>query len=285
MSLRSARRKATHSSVVHDETLPPEVLAVGGGFWNLRGSFKVGGLVEIGTQASLVRRANGRYLLLDACALSEGAERWVRAETEDGAAIEAVLHLHPFHTIHVRSMHARFPHARLHGTARHRRKAPELPWDSLRTEEPELHARYAEDLQLTVPRGVELIPDNEHLHFSSVLALHPASRTLHVDDTLGVLRPPAVLRAVVPDGVHFHPTLARVLERRPGAAADFRAWAGELVSLCRDVDNLCAAHTAPLLGRDNRGPSIAERVERALAKVEPTLRRHERRWSGEARHD
>lgn len=260
---------------MRDDSLPRGVLAAGDGFWNLRGSFKVGGVVDIGTHASLVRLASGRYVLLDACGLSDAVQRWVDARTEGGAAIEAILHLHPFHTIHVRAASQRYPHARLHGTARHHRKAPELAWDPLRTDDPELHARYAGDLGFTVPRGVELIPENEHLHFSSVLAIHRASRTLHVDDTLNCVRLPRPLRALAPDLVRFHPTLRQVLERRPGAAADFRAWARDLAARCRDVDNLCAAHTSALLGRASRGPSIAERVERALAKVEPTLRAHE----------
>ena len=34
-------------------------------FLNIRGSFKVGGLLDIGTQCSLVRRANGRFVFLD----------------------------------------------------------------------------------------------------------------------------------------------------------------------------------------------------------------------------
>lgn len=34
-------------------------------FWNIRGSFKIGGLLDIGTQASLARLGDGRYVLLD----------------------------------------------------------------------------------------------------------------------------------------------------------------------------------------------------------------------------
>ncbi|MFT6377963.1 MAG: hypothetical protein ACJARS_004626, partial [bacterium] len=39
-------------------------------FWNIRGSFKIFGVVDIGTHASLVRRPNGRFVLLDAYTLS-----------------------------------------------------------------------------------------------------------------------------------------------------------------------------------------------------------------------
>ena len=46
-------------------------------FWNIRGSFKIGGVIDIGTQASLVRRGNGRFVFLDSCSLSVAADREV----------------------------------------------------------------------------------------------------------------------------------------------------------------------------------------------------------------
>ncbi len=259
------------------DSTPAGVIEVGDGFWNLRGSFKVLGVLDIGTHCSLVRRASGRYLMLDACALSDEARRWLDARTDGGAAIEAVLHLHPFHTVHVRDAHARYPKARLHGTARHAAKLSELPWDALHTEDAELHALYADDLDFTVPRGVTLAPREPRRHFASVLAIHRASRTLHVDDTINYFRLPAPLRAIREDALGLHPALAAVLEPRRGAVAEFRAWGRELVERCRGVENLCAAHGAALLGRRYRGAPIAERVELAIAKVERTLRAHEQR--------
>lgn len=40
-------------------------------FWNLRGTFKVAGLLDVGTQLSVVRRSNGRFLVLDSYTPSE----------------------------------------------------------------------------------------------------------------------------------------------------------------------------------------------------------------------
>jgi hypothetical protein len=139
----------------------------------------------------------------------------------------------------------------------------------LRTEDPELHAEFA-DFRFSIPRGVDFISDNENLHFSSVLAFHPASRTLHVDDTLMFTKLPVI------GGVRMHPTLKSVLQPRAGAVAEFRAWGDELVAECADIDNLCAAHTRPLLGRDNKGASIAHRVREALDRVSGTLDAHEK---------
>lgn len=248
------------------------------GFWNIRGSFKVGGLIDVGTHVSLVRLSSGRFVLLDSYSLDEATERAVLALTNDGRAIEAILNVHPFHTVHVRHMHAHFPNAKLYGTSRHASKFPELPWERLRTEDPELHAIFDQDLDFSVPRGVDFISDNDNVHFSSVLVLHRASKTIHVDDTLMYVRLPKPARLLgFEDLFRFHPTLRLALQRRRGAAQEFRDWANELAERWRDADNLCAAHTAVLTAADRSGPSIRGRVLQALDKAERTLASHERK--------
>ena len=247
------------------------IINIGDGFWNIRGSFKVGGIVEIGTQASLVRLASGGFVLLDAYTLTGPVEREVMALTDQGRAVEAILNLHPFHTIHTKASAAQFPSARLYGTARHKAKAPGLDWEALTTDDPELHEQLSADLSFTVPRGVDFIASNESLHFSSVLAFHPASRTLHVDDTLTWSTLPLV------KGLVFHPTLKSVLERRPGAVADFRQWALELADRCEDVEHLVTAHMRALPPASSAGTPLSDRVRTALKKVEKVLSAHERR--------
>lgn len=256
--------------------LPRAVRDLGAGFYNIRGSFELLG-IDLGTQCSLVRRPSGRFLLLDACGLDDETARWLDRTTEGGASLEAVLHLHPFHTLSVREMHERYPRAKLHGTRRHHDRARDLPWEPLTTDDPELHATFADTLTFDVPRGVVLISDDEKVHFSSVLAIHAASKTLHVDDTLVYVRLPKLLRWLKEDTLRFHPTLSRALEDRPGAAADFRAWARALIAKLEGVDNICAAHSAVLHGGQRGGRAPAARVARALAKAEPALTSHERR--------
>jgi hypothetical protein len=249
------------------------------GFWNIRGSFKVGGLIDVGTHVSLVRLSSGRFVFLDSYSLDEATERAVLALTDEGRAIEAILNVHPFHTVHVRKMHAHFPNAKLYGTARHVSKLPELPWERLRTEDAALHAIFEEDLDFSVPRGVDFISDNENVHFSSVLVLHRASNTIHVDDTLMYVRLPKPAQLLGFDDLfRFHPTLRLALQRRPGAAQEFRDWANDLAERWRDADNLCAAHTAVLTAADHGGPPIHRRVLRALEKAERTLKSHERKY-------
>lgn len=259
-------------------SLPSNVIEVADGFWNIRGSYKIAGVYDLGTHASLVRRANGKLVLLDACAIEGEARRWLDEQTRRGEDLEAILHLHPFHTLHVRSVHEAYPRAKLYGTARHHTKLAGLPWEPLLTEDAALHALFRDDLGFSVPRGVDFVPADENLHFASVLAFHHASKTLHVDDTLIYMRLPWPVRLFKTDLTRLHPTLAKVLERRKGAVADFRAWASELVELTRDVKNLCAAHSTTLLAATNTGDSIVARVEAAVRDAEGKLAAHERTY-------
>ena len=256
-----------------------KIVQVAENFWNIRGSFRIGGVVDIGTQASLVRLASGNFLLLDSYAMSETLREEIKLILGDGGEIEAILNLHPFHTVHVERMHELFPEARLHGTQRHLARFPELPWEEVRSEDEELHEWYSDDLDFTIPRGVDFISANENVHFSSVLAYHRASGTIHVDDTLMYIQLPRLMSLVgLRDRVSFHPTLAMALEKREGAAAEFREWAEEFTEVWGDAENLCAAHSGTLLAGTNRGASIGERIRKASGRCELILRRHERRY-------
>ncbi|MBT8493003.1 MAG: DUF4336 domain-containing protein [Deltaproteobacteria bacterium] len=256
--------------------LPSRVIEVADDFWNIRGTFRIGPL-DIGTHASLVRRQGGKFVLLDAVELDQQTRAWIAELTDGGRDLEAILHVHPFHTVFVEGAHRQFPDARLYGTARHHRLQPELPWQELRTEAQPLHELFADDLEFSVPRGVDFISPDPKLHFSSVLVFHPASKTLHVDDTVIYAPMPLGVRLLKRDITRFHPTLAKVLEPGPEAADEFHAWACELIERCESIDNLCAAHTGALLGRDNRGASVADRLRVALAKVERVLSAHRNR--------
>lgn len=243
------------------------------GLWTVRGSFRIGGVVDIGTQASLVRVAPGRFVFLDSYALEGAVLDEVMALTAGGTAVEAILNVHPFHTVHCAAMHAQFPAARLYGSARHKRKAPDLPWERALVEGPAAAKRYAGVFDFSVPAGVDYISANEAVHFSSVLVRHVPTATLHVDDTLMALDLPWPARTVLPpERLGFHPTLAAALERRAGAAADFEAWANELGETW-EVATVCAAHNA--VARFEPG-GFAAALRTALTLAQPVLRLH--RW-------
>lgn len=255
------------------------MIEIGHRFWNIRGTFRVAGVVNVGTQASLVQRANGRFLLLDSYRFDDEVAETIDAYTDGGKAIEAILNLHPFHTVFVPHVHERYPDAALYGSRRHHEKHPDLPWQALTVDDPELHALFAEDLEFTVPEGVDFISANNHVHFSSVLAYHAASNTIHSNDTFNYV-PANGLLGLTPlaDTLSFHPTLAKALQRRPGAAQEFHAWAMAMIESWREAQNLCAAHTAPLLAAENRGDTVHERMLMALEKVKGTLMKHEDRY-------
>ena len=68
-----------------------DILSVAEDFWNIRGSFRVGGVVDVGTQASLVRLASGKFVFLDAYTLSGAPRRAVNELTAGGENVEAIL--------------------------------------------------------------------------------------------------------------------------------------------------------------------------------------------------
>jgi hypothetical protein len=259
--------------------MPNDIVQVADDYWNIRGSFRVGGVFDVGTQASLVRLASGNFIFLGAYSLVGEPRRRVNELTAGGEKVDAILNPHPFHTVHVRRMHELFPQAQLYGTARHLERFPELPWEQARLEDAALHQQYASTFEFSVPSGVDFISANENVHFSSVLVYHRASRTIHSDDTLMYIRLPSVLRMLgLADRLGFHPTLAKALEKRSGAAQDFRDWAKGLIDGWGDAENVCAAHTAALLAADNDGATIRARLKTALARVEKTLAAHERKY-------
>ncbi|KZY20372.1 hypothetical protein A3726_32090, partial [Erythrobacter sp. HI0037] len=223
------------------------LIDLGNGFWTVRGSLRIGGVFDVGTQCSLVRLANGNFVFLDSYTLTDAIRAEVDALTDGGARVEAIINVHPFHTLHCEWMHRAFPQAKLYGTARHLEHLPDLPWESLRCEDAGLAQRHADDFAFSVPRGVVLVSDDESVHFSSVLMLHRASGTLHVDDTFVYLRKGFPLNLLPFTGrLGFHPTLAKALEPRAGAADAFRDWAIGLGVDWADTRRIAAAHNAVL---------------------------------------
>ena len=254
-----------------------KIIKIADDFWNIRGEFRVFGLLNIGTQASLVKRGNGKFVLLDAYSLKSYIKKEIDALTNNGADIEAIINLHPFHTIHVKQAHTDYPNAKLYGTQRHIDKFPNLPWQTELSNSTAFAKLFADDFEFSVPRGVDFISHNEHLHFSSVLAYHRASKTIHVDDTLMFLKLPGLLGALKSPKVSFHLTLAKTLERRSGAANDFRLWVAELAENWSEAEVLCAAHSQTLIVR-NESISIAGMIMNALQDEEKTLKRHQTKF-------
>lgn len=246
---------------------------LGHGFWTIRGDLRIGGVLNVGTQAGLVALKSGGFVMLDSYPLKGEVRDRVMALTDQGRALKAVLNLHPFHTLHCAAIAQDFPHAALYGTHRHRLRHPDLDWRPEPVESPELAEIFADDLVLTQPRGIDLVTRNERVHAGSVLAWHPASRVLHVDDTINLLPVPRLLRRIFPTPrVFLHPTLPKALLPRAGAVRDFRDWLHGLAAMTRDLRWLCAAHS----GHHDFAPGqFSDRLLAAYRRIEDRLARAE----------
>src|SRR5690606_40427968 len=77
-------------------------------FWNIRGVYRVGGVLDIGTRMSLVQRTSGRFVFLDGCALDGAQREAVMALTGNGERVEAMVQVYTFHTLHVEALHRFF---------------------------------------------------------------------------------------------------------------------------------------------------------------------------------
>lgn len=254
----------------------PNVEQLAGDFWSIRGDFRIAGILNIGTQMSLVRQSNGRFLLIDSYRPEEEELSAVRALTNGGEAIDAIVNVHPFHTLHCRVLHELFPRATLIGTERHHREYPDLPWSKDRIEVTSTQERFGADLEFAIPSGVDFVCRDERVHVGSVLVRHRASRILHVDDTINVFTPPALLRPLLPSPrLRFHPMLARALGDRADAADAFEQWVLGLAEAWADTTVVCAAHSAI-----HRPRSFREEMKAALAAVKPVLALHRRRFAG-----
>lgn len=243
-------------------------------FWNLRGSFKVAKIIDLGTQMSLVRKRDGAFVLIDSYAVSGPDREALLKLTGNGAAIEAIINVHPFHTLHCAAAHELAPQARLYGTRRHREQAPELPWEEDAIEDVATQGRFG-DLDFSMPAGLDLVTGDDSVHAASVLVRHRQSGIVHVDDTLMVLAAPGPLGRVLPQSrLRFHPMLGKALRERPGAADDFAAWARDLAHEWAATPIVCAAHSAV---RRLPPGGWREEITRALSAVGKTLDHHRER--------
>ncbi len=243
-----------------ERALTRRLVNLGSGFWNIRCTMKVAGIVNVGTQISIVRLRSGRFVFLDSYSLNGEIRELVMELTRDGSLVDAVLNLHPFHTLHCAAMGRDFPKAKFYGSERHHRVCSTVPWETEHVESAAVADRYSRDLEFSLPAGIRYFSENEKVHAGSLLAFHPASGSLHVDDTLNVLPVPGVLRGYVSQVV-LHPTLGAALNAEEGAAEVFCRWLEDIGARWHGTKSACAAHNG--IARFAEGDF--ERVMRDLA--------------------
>lgn len=222
---------------------------VGPRFWNIRGSFKIkaGGveLVDAGTHMSITQLPNGNFIVLDTIELSEAAKKEIDELTDKGKKIEAVFACHPFHTLWFPSFYKMYPNAKYYGCPRHLTKLTGIPWAGC-VVDASVRRLYEPYISFRICKGAEFVnpaPDN---HFSSVIAFHKESATIHVDDTLMYWSNPNFLlrlAGLASNSLTFHLTINSNL-MDPLA---FKAWIQSLLDDW-EFDNICAAHTGNRIG-------------------------------------
>ena len=241
-------------------------------FWNIRGVFKIAHVINIGTHMSLVRKPDGKFILIDAYEPGDEDRAALMILTDNGALIDAVLNVHPFHTVHCKFVHETLPHARLVGTRRHHEQKPQLDWDPAPIEDVATQQQFADLFDFSIPAGLEFVPEDESVHASSVLVRHRQSGIVHVDDTLMYLEPPSLIKLVAPaTKLRFHPKLAEALQKRMGAADDFVRWAKDLARDWADTRIVCAAHNGIAHLTDQ---TFSQAIEDALEQASNTLQNH-----------
>ena len=245
-------------------------------FWNIRGVHRIGGVLDIGTHMSLVQRSDGGFVVIDGCGLDEPQRASIMALTGNGEQVVAVVNVHPFHTLHVEATHRLFPAAALYGTARHRARAPGLPWTGEPVENWKRKHPLVDLFDLSVPDGIDFVSTDERVHVASVLVRHRQTGIVHVDDTFNVIAAPGFLRGIFPvSALQMHPMLGRALQKTAGAADAYAAWATALASEWAETPIVCAAHSAV---RHLPVGGFSREVGSALDKVSGTLDRHRERY-------
>lgn len=224
-----------------------KIIDLGNGFYNIRGNFHIGGVLNIGTHCSLIELAKDRFIFLDSYTLTGDIREQVMRMTDNGKNVEAVLNLHPFHTVHCEQMANDFPNAIFYGSKRHKQKCPQLAWASDPVETPLVAKKYPE-LQFSLAQGVYYIHPDEKTHVGSLLAFHPASGSLHVDDTFSTLPHFDTLENLAEKidqhlpKILLNPLTKKALKPEPNAGKDFCDWAEQIAHDWRDTRQVCAAH-------------------------------------------
>lgn len=126
----------------------------GNGFYNVRVPFQIN-LLEIGTHMSLIQLHNGNFLVIDTVVMNDQLKNELDELTNNGTKIEAVLAVHPFHTLAYSAFHKMYPNVKYYGTPRHLRRLTEIKWTGQLddAENKALLSKWAPEVELRIPAG------------------------------------------------------------------------------------------------------------------------------------
>lgn len=246
---------------------PLPLIPVGPNFWNLRGSFVLFHVIDIGTQMSFIKLPSGKFLVIDTCDVPVRAKAAIDELTNNGDLIEAVLGTHPFHTVFFKSFHKLYPNAKYYGTPRHLKKV-DIPWAGNILDINVISMWENQGVFMRVPDGADILTPAEDNHLSSIFVFHQESRTIHIDDTIMYFEDPSfALRCL---GRHkgdmdfWAGGLKKGLKNSKEAPAEFKAFIQEIISNW-DFDNICTAHVGNMIG------GAKALMQKTLDKATPIL--------------
>lgn len=130
-----------------------EFYKIGCGFWNVRSGFKIlAKLIDIETHMSFIQLHNGNFLVVDTVELDDDLRQKINHLTDNGNKIEAVIGIHPFHTLSFQTFYESYPNAAYYGTPRHIRRLTQIPWvGSLN--DCNVRKKWEPDVELRIPAG------------------------------------------------------------------------------------------------------------------------------------
>lgn len=245
------------------------LVEVGEGFWNIRGSFTVLGVIDLGTHMSVLRLSSGKFLVIDTIPLTPQIKTELDHLTDNGNLIDAVIATHPYHTLHFPAFFAEYPTLRYYGTPRHLNVSSTVTWTGT-VFDLSVQEQWEPDVSMRIPDGAEFVNPTPDNHFAGVFVFHRASKAIHVDDTVCYFEDPGCILSCIgakQGSMKFHTSLTSVgLLPTPEAPYDFKNWMQKVIDDW-DFDIICTAHTG------NKIQGAKAQLQQTLDQTESTFAR------------
>ena len=124
------------------------------GFWNVRRQFTIlAHLLDIETHMSFIQLANGKFLVVDTVELNDRLSQEINHLAEDGEKIEAVIGVHPSHTLAFVNFYQAYPNAAYYGITGHLRRLVQIPWAGC-LNECRVRRKWEPDVELRISEGL-----------------------------------------------------------------------------------------------------------------------------------
>ena len=132
-----------------------ELYSIGPDFWHVRGRFIFLKVIDTGTQMSIIRLPNGKFVVIDTVEMDDHLRDQINRLTNNGEDIEAVLGTHAFHTLSFPAFYRQYPKAAYYGTPRHVHLLTEIPWKG-DLSDCQVRKRWEPTIEMRIPAGLDI---------------------------------------------------------------------------------------------------------------------------------